>query len=92
MYILEFLQMVLCCGCSGNYMPPEYMKNGHYSTKSDVFSFGIMALEIVSGQKNYDYRHPVYDIGLVDYVSTSSIPWLSSLLHLNWLHRSFTLC
>ncbi|XP_049382936.1 receptor-like serine/threonine-protein kinase SD1-8 [Solanum stenotomum] len=49
------------------YMPPEYMKNGHYSTKSDVFSFGILALEIVSGQKNYDYRHPVYDIGLVDY-------------------------
>ncbi|KAK4711329.1 hypothetical protein R3W88_005842 [Solanum pinnatisectum] len=49
------------------YMPPEYMKNGHYSTKADVFSFGILALEIVSGQKNYDYRHPVYDIGLVDY-------------------------
>ncbi|KAG5622754.1 hypothetical protein H5410_007972 [Solanum commersonii] len=37
--------MVLCCGCSG-YMPPEYMKNGHYLTKSDVFSFGILALEI----------------------------------------------
>nr|XP_025884898.1 cysteine-rich receptor-like protein kinase 10 [Solanum lycopersicum] len=49
------------------YMPPEYMKHGRYSTKSDVFSFGILTLEIVSGQKNYDYRHPVYDIGLVDY-------------------------
>ncbi|XP_055803585.1 G-type lectin S-receptor-like serine/threonine-protein kinase At4g27290 [Solanum dulcamara] len=49
------------------YMPPEYMKDGHYSTKSDVFSFGILALEIVSGQKNWDYRHPIYDIGLVDY-------------------------
>ncbi|KAH0718043.1 hypothetical protein KY285_014074 [Solanum tuberosum] len=26
-------------GTRGNYMPPEYMKNGYYSTKSDVFQF-----------------------------------------------------
>ncbi|KAJ8549672.1 hypothetical protein K7X08_033379 [Anisodus acutangulus] len=49
------------------YMPPEYIENGHYSTKSDVFSFGILTLEIVSGQRNWGYRHPIYDIGLVGY-------------------------
>ncbi|MCD9559966.1 hypothetical protein HAX54_018347 [Datura stramonium] len=49
------------------YMPPEYIETGHYSTKSDVFSFGILALEIVSGQRNWSYRHPIYDIGLVGY-------------------------
>ncbi|XP_009768618.1 receptor-like serine/threonine-protein kinase SD1-8 isoform X1 [Nicotiana tabacum] len=49
------------------YMPPEYLEDGHYSTKSDVFSFGILALEIVSGQKNWGYQHPVHDIGLVGY-------------------------
>ncbi|KAK4711332.1 hypothetical protein R3W88_005845 [Solanum pinnatisectum] len=48
-------------------MSPEYMEDGHYSTKSDVFSFGILTLEIVSGQRNSIYRHPTYDIGLVGY-------------------------
>ncbi|KAL4643556.1 hypothetical protein ACB092_02G101100 [Castanea dentata] len=33
------------------YMAPEYISHGHYSMKSDVFSFGILVLEIVSGKK-----------------------------------------
>uniref|UniRef100_A0A7N2LYY7 Uncharacterized protein n=1 Tax=Quercus lobata TaxID=97700 RepID=A0A7N2LYY7_QUELO len=33
------------------YMAPEYISHGHYSVKSDVFSFGILVLEIVSGRK-----------------------------------------
>ncbi|ESW15154.1 hypothetical protein PHAVU_007G048900 [Phaseolus vulgaris] len=34
------------------YMAPEYAMHGHFSVKSDVFSFGVLILEIVSGQKN----------------------------------------
>ncbi|KAJ8424934.1 hypothetical protein Cgig2_030890 [Carnegiea gigantea] len=34
------------------YMAPEYVMTGHFSTKSDIYSFGIIVLEIVSGQKN----------------------------------------
>ncbi|KAK9706491.1 hypothetical protein RND81_07G129400 [Saponaria officinalis] len=34
------------------YMAPEYMMTGDYSDKSNVYSFGIMLLEIISGQKN----------------------------------------
>jgi len=37
--------------CSG-YMAPEYAMHGHFSIKSDVFSFGVLVLEMVSGQKN----------------------------------------
>uniref|UniRef100_A0A0E0Q9H7 non-specific serine/threonine protein kinase n=1 Tax=Oryza rufipogon TaxID=4529 RepID=A0A0E0Q9H7_ORYRU len=33
------------------YMPPEYVMCGQYSTKSDVFSFGILVIEIVTGQR-----------------------------------------
>ena len=32
-------------------MAPEYISHGHYSVKLDVFSFGIIVLEIVSGKK-----------------------------------------
>ncbi|XP_060177121.1 cysteine-rich receptor-like protein kinase 10 isoform X2 [Lycium barbarum] len=34
------------------YMAPEYAMHGHFSTKSDVFSFGVLVLEIISGKKN----------------------------------------
>ncbi|KAM3247142.1 cysteine-rich receptor-like protein kinase 25 [Capsicum annuum] len=34
------------------YMAPEYAMEGLFSAKSDVFSFGILILEIVSGRKN----------------------------------------
>ncbi|KAG2703288.1 hypothetical protein I3760_06G131700 [Carya illinoinensis] len=34
------------------YMSPEYAMEGLYSIKSDVFSFGVLLLEIVSGKKN----------------------------------------
>ncbi|EYU23766.1 hypothetical protein MIMGU_mgv1a021757mg, partial [Erythranthe guttata] len=34
------------------YMSPEYAMHGHFSVKSDVFSFGVLVLEIMSGQKN----------------------------------------
>ncbi|XP_010247618.1 PREDICTED: putative receptor-like protein kinase At4g00960 [Nelumbo nucifera] len=37
------------------YMAPEYAMRGQFSVKSDVFSFGILLLEIVSGKKNTEF-------------------------------------
>ncbi|GLU23239.1 hypothetical protein SLE2022_392620 [Rubroshorea leprosula] len=34
------------------YMAPEYAMEGLFSVKSDVFSFGVILLEIISGKKN----------------------------------------
>ncbi|KAK0590396.1 hypothetical protein LWI29_026528 [Acer saccharum] len=34
------------------YMSPEYALDGFFSVKSDVFSFGVVILEIISGKKN----------------------------------------
>ncbi|KAK9936225.1 hypothetical protein M0R45_013076 [Rubus argutus] len=50
------------------YMSPEYAVFGRFSTKSDVFSFGIIILEIVSGKRNngsYDENHSMNLIGHV---------------------------
>ncbi|XP_022720561.1 putative receptor-like protein kinase At4g00960 [Durio zibethinus] len=46
------------------YMAPEYAMHGQFSVKSDVFSFGVIILEIVSGQKNncFRYREDVEDV------------------------------
>ncbi|XP_061368813.1 G-type lectin S-receptor-like serine/threonine-protein kinase At4g27290 [Gastrolobium bilobum] len=39
------------------YMSPEYAVNGLLSLKSDVFSFGVIVLEILSGIRNSSYNH-----------------------------------
>lgn len=33
-------------------MSPEYAMDGIFSVKSDVYSYGVLVLEIISGQKN----------------------------------------
>ncbi|KAI4323201.1 hypothetical protein L6164_022827 [Bauhinia variegata] len=36
------------------YLAPEYAMRGHLTEKADVFSFGVVALEIISGRPNSD--------------------------------------
>ncbi|CAN6304519.1 unnamed protein product [Urochloa humidicola] len=49
------------------YMSPEYAMDGVFSTKSDVFSFGVLLLEIVSGKKNRGFYHTELDLNLLRY-------------------------
>ena len=37
--------------CRG-YMAPEYTLRGQLTEKADVFSFGFLVLEVISGRKN----------------------------------------
>ncbi|KAM3222711.1 hypothetical protein P3L10_021981 [Capsicum annuum] len=47
------------------YLSPEYALQGLYSVKSDVFSFGILVLEIVSGKSNRRFSHPDHYVNLL---------------------------
>lgn len=54
--------------CSG-YMAPEYAMRGRFSEKSDVFSFGVLVLEIISGKRNTSFYNDELSLGLLGYVS-----------------------
>ncbi|XP_061979111.1 G-type lectin S-receptor-like serine/threonine-protein kinase At4g27290 isoform X2 [Populus nigra] len=47
------------------YISPEYANHGLYSLKSDVFSFGVLVLEIVSGNRNRGFIHPDHSLNLL---------------------------
>ncbi|XP_076898181.1 G-type lectin S-receptor-like serine/threonine-protein kinase At4g27290 [Bidens hawaiensis] len=47
------------------YISPEYAANGLFSLKSDVFSFGVLVLEIVSGKKNRGFSHQAHHDNLL---------------------------
>uniref|UniRef100_J3MLN0 Uncharacterized protein n=1 Tax=Oryza brachyantha TaxID=4533 RepID=J3MLN0_ORYBR len=48
------------------YMSPEYAMHGKYSIKSDVFSFGVLVLEIVTGRRNWDFCDSEQDADLIN--------------------------
>jgi len=50
-------------------MSPEYAMHGKFSVKSDVFSFGVLVLEIISGKKNSGYYRSHDDNELLSFVS-----------------------
>ncbi|XP_060207575.1 cysteine-rich receptor-like protein kinase 10 isoform X2 [Lycium barbarum] len=53
------------------YMAPEYAMHGQFSIKSDVFSFGVLVLEILSGEKNTCFRNGESMEDLLSYAWTN---------------------
>ncbi|XP_030954774.1 receptor-like serine/threonine-protein kinase SD1-6 [Quercus lobata] len=49
------------------YVPPEYVKKGIYSMKYDVYSFGVILLQIISGKRNTRYYGTHHNLNLLDY-------------------------
>ncbi|KAL2559087.1 Proline-rich receptor-like protein kinase PERK9 [Forsythia ovata] len=58
------------------YMAPEYASSGKLTEKSDVFSFGVVLLELITGRKPVDTSQPLGDESLVEW----SRPLLSHAL------------
>lgn len=51
-------------------MAPEYVMHGHLSVKADVFSFGVLMLELISGQRNSSYNQAFEAQNLLEWVSS----------------------
>ncbi|CAN7127253.1 unnamed protein product, partial [Brassica rapa subsp. narinosa] len=52
------------------YMAPEYALWGHLTEKADVFSFGVVAMEIVSGKSNMKRKGSDDHVSLINWALT----------------------
>ncbi|XP_054806480.1 cysteine-rich receptor-like protein kinase 19 [Prosopis cineraria] len=49
------------------YVPPEYVRKGTYSMKYDVYSFGVLLLQIISGKRNNCYYGADENLSILEY-------------------------
>ncbi|KAK1280744.1 Proline-rich receptor-like protein kinase PERK8 [Acorus gramineus] len=49
------------------YLAPEYASSGKLTDKSDVFSYGVVLLELITGRKSVDTSQPLGDESLVEW-------------------------
>ena len=54
-------------------MAPEYAMDGMFSMKSDVFSFGVILLEIITGNRSSGFYLTGHGLTLPAYVSYFSV-------------------
>ena len=50
------------------YAAPDYIETGHLTTKSDVWSFGVVLYEILTGRRSMERNHPRAEQKLLEWV------------------------
>lgn len=63
------------------YLAPEYALSGKLTAKSDLYSFGVVLLELITGRKPVDSSQPLGDESLVEWAR----PFLTDAIE----HREF---
>lgn len=67
-FTLFLVFLTICLGFC-RYVAPEYAENGILSVRTDVYAFGIVLLQLISGRKVFDMKDDVQGQSLREWVS-----------------------
>ncbi|KAL4291995.1 hypothetical protein GQ457_14G010680 [Hibiscus cannabinus] len=79
------------------YMSPEYAMQGQFSVKSDAYSFGVLVLEIISGQRNSNFYETDGAQDLISYAwklwkDERPLELLNPVLRVNYARNEVVRC
>ena len=67
MLTMNYIMNTQVMGTNG-YAAPDYIKTGHLTAKSDVWSYGVVLYEILTGRRSLERHHPRPEQNLVEWV------------------------
>lgn len=75
--------VITICFCFSSYVAPEYASTGMLNERSDMYSFGILIMEIISARNPVDYSRPPDEVctKLLDHF-LMTMSWLSKTLRI----------
>ncbi|KAJ0041258.1 hypothetical protein Pint_28023 [Pistacia integerrima] len=62
------IRMNIVLGTAKGYVAPEYASTGMLNERSDVYSFGILIMEVISGRNPVDCSRPPEEVNLVEWL------------------------
>nr|GLL22460.1 putative serine/threonine-protein kinase [Ipomoea trifida] len=62
------IKLIFLFSCFRGYLAPEYAIRGHLTRKADIYSFGVLLIEIVCGRCNTNTRLPIEEQFLLERV------------------------
>ena len=69
MLIMESENIILINANFPRYLAPEYTQTGEITEKADVYSFGVILVELITGRKAMDINRPRGQQCLTEWVS-----------------------
>ncbi|KAL7164109.1 hypothetical protein ACSBR2_040091 [Camellia fascicularis] len=67
----KVLHHTVSCTCTVGYEDPEYLVDAQFTTKSNVYSFGVILLELLCGRKPMIYSRDEDQVNLVRWFKTN---------------------